>query len=100
MARQKLSEEERKERERARRKAWREANPEKVRASGRAYYKANAEKVRETAKVWREANPDRMRSGLHVFTNLQIITAKENKAKKNKFPGQRVNHIVDSNFTR
>ena len=61
MARERLSEEERKARTRERQRQWREANPERAREHDRQWREANPERRREAVRKWRAANPELVR---------------------------------------
>jgi len=57
-----LSEEERKEKAKARSTAWYEANSEKAKARDKARYEANPEKANARNKAWYEANAEKAKA--------------------------------------
>lgn len=56
-----MTEDEKKEKHRARRKVYRERHREKLKARERAYRKANSEKIKTRQRAWRQANPEKQR---------------------------------------
>jgi hypothetical protein len=78
-----LSEEERKEKDKARRKAYREANPEKAKAQSKAWREANPEKVKATRKAWSESNSGKLRLARKVWNeaNMEKLILSKLKAK-------------------
>ena len=59
--RRRLTDEERKARQRETSRAWYEANRDRTRENVRAWREANRDRKRETDRAWREANRDRNR---------------------------------------
>ena len=69
-------------------RAWREANHDRAREASRAWYEANRDRSREANRAWREANPDRVR--MHIrLKNHRRRALKAGSAAKG-FPRQTI----------
>ena len=69
-------------------RAWCEANRDRNRETSRAWYEANRDRSREANRAWREANPDRVR--MHIRLNSHRRRALKAGSAAKGFPRQTI----------
>ncbi len=91
----KMTEEERKARQREQARAWYVANRERVREQARAWYVANSERVREQSQAWYVANSERAREKVRAWRAVNPERAREISRHKRQNRRARLRGAID-----